>query len=78
MIISYHAKQEMEHSGITEHEIKACLKHGCLEIKQIVKGEMRYGNKLELKDKTIIVIYAHDKDQTRVITCYPIKRKKWK
>ncbi|MEK6867835.1 MAG: DUF4258 domain-containing protein, partial [Nanoarchaeota archaeon] len=59
MIISDHAKEEMEASGITEEEVKACLENGELEIKQIVDGETRYGNKIMLKDKTIIVIYTY-------------------
>ncbi len=77
MIISNRAKEEMRASGITAEEISACLEHGTPEIKQVVKGEMRYGNKLELKDKTIIVIYTYQNEKRRVITCYPIRRKKW-
>lgn len=74
--ISEHARNEMEDDGITEDEVKACLEHGELEIKQIVNGEMRYGKKLALKDKTIMVIYTYRKDIQRVITCYTIRRKK--
>lgn len=76
MIISEHALEEMEESEVTEEEVKACLEHGELEIKQVVDGEMRYGNKLALKDKTIMVIYTHRDDEQRVITCYPIWRKR--
>jgi len=75
--ISDHAKEEMESSNISEDEVKACLEHGSLEIKQFVRGELRYGKKLEFKDKTIIVIYTKIKDKIRVITTYPIRRKKW-
>lgn len=77
MIITPHAREEMEASGITEEEVKACLECGELEIKQVVKGEMRYGNRIDFKDKTIIVIYTYRSEKKRVITCYPIKRKKW-
>lgn len=78
MIISEHAKEEMEVSGITEEEVKACLESGELEIKQIVDAETRYGNKMTFKDKTIIVIYTYRGEEKRVITAYPIwRKKKW-
>ncbi|MEK6921692.1 MAG: DUF4258 domain-containing protein [Nanoarchaeota archaeon] len=78
MIISDHAKEEMEASGITEEEVKACLENGELEIKQIVDGETRYGNKIMLKDKTIIVIYTYRGEEKRIITAYPVwRKKKW-
>jgi len=67
----------MDSGNITEDEIKACLEHGTLEIKQFVKNELSYGKKLQFKDKTIIVIYTNVKDKIRVITAYPIRRKKW-
>ncbi len=76
--ISDHARKAMEDDDLTEDEIKQCLEHGELEIKQLVKGEMRYGKKLELKNKTIMVVFTHRNDIQRVITCYLIKRKrKW-
>jgi len=75
--ISDHAKAAMGEDGISEEEIKECLEHGELEIKQLVNGEIRYGKKLEVKDKIIMVIYTHRKEIQRVITCYTIKRKKW-
>ncbi len=77
MILTTHARDEMEASGITEEEVKACLDHGMLEIKQVVHGEMRYGKKLERKDKVIMVIYTVQGEEERVITCYPIQRKRW-
>lgn len=73
--ISDHAKEEMVASGISVNEIKACLEHGEREIKQIVDGETRYGNKFVSKDKTIIVIYAYRGETVRIITCYLIWRK---
>lgn len=76
MIISDHARKEMEQSGICEEEVQQCLKHGELEIRQVVKGETRYGKKLILKDKTIIVIYTLREEEERVITAYVIRRKK--
>jgi len=72
-----HAKDEMESSDISEDEVKTCLEHGSLEIKQFIKGELRYGKKLEFKDKIIMVIYTKRGDKNRVITVYPIRRKKW-
>ncbi len=71
-----HARKEMENDGITEEEVCWCLEHGDLEIKELVKGEMRYGKKLELKDKTMMVIYTFRGEVTRVVTCYTIGRKK--
>lgn len=78
MIVSEHAKEEMEASGITEEEVNACLENGELEIKQVVDGETRYGNKITLKDKTIIVIYTYRGEEKRIITAYPVwRKKKW-
>ena len=77
MIISDHAFDEMQNDGITEAEIEQCLRYGELEIKQIVQGESRYGKKLELKDKTIMTIYAFQGNEERIITVYVIRRKKW-
>jgi len=67
----------MEDDGISEEEIKACLEHGQLEIKQLVNGEPRYGKRLVCKDKTMMVIYTDREDVIRVITTYLIRRKKW-
>ena len=74
---SDHAKARMNASDISEEEVLSCVQNGELEINQIVKGEMRYGKKLELKDKTIIVIYTHLNSTIRIITTYLIRRKKW-
>lgn len=76
MIISSHAREEMMQSDINEEEVKQCLECGEVEIKQIVKGETRYGKKLDLKFKTIIIIYTRRNKEERIITVYPIKRKK--
>jgi len=76
--LSDHARDEMESSDISEDEVKICLEHGTLEIKQFVKNELRYGRKIEFKDKTIMVIYTKAEDKIRIITAYPIRRKKWK
>ena len=62
----------MESSDISENEVKVCL-----EIKQFVKGELRYGKKFEFKDKTIMVIYVKRENKDRIVTVYPIRRKKW-
>lgn len=77
MIISLHAREEMEKSGITEEEVSLCLEHGEKVIKQIVKGEVRYGNEMSFKEKTIIIIYTEREEGKRVITVYPVRRKKW-
>lgn len=66
----------MQADDTAEDEVHSCLEHGELEIKQQVQGEMRYGKKLELKNKTILVIYIHRGEVQRVITCYLIRRKK--
>lgn len=76
MILSEHALKAMKDSGITEEEVKTCIINGELEIKQIVKGEVRYGKRMDYKDKTIIVIYLHKKDEEYVITTYPVRRKR--
>jgi len=76
--ISEHARKAMDDDDITEDEVRQCMEHGELEIKQSVKGEIRYGKKLELKDKTIMVIYTIKNDKERIVTCYIIRRKsKW-
>lgn len=75
--IPEHARKEMEDDDITEEEVRWCLGQGEKEIKELVNGEMRYGKRLELKDKTIMVIYTYRGEITRVITCYTIRRKKW-
>jgi len=77
MIIPLYARKAMEDDDISEEELKACLEHGKLAIKVLVKGEVRYGKKLEFKDKTIMVIYTIKNNTKRVVTCYTIRRKKW-
>ncbi len=77
IVISDHARKAMDDDGITEEELTSCLEHGQLEIKQFVSGELRYGKKVELKNKTIMVIYTQKKEVIRVITCYTIQRKRW-
>jgi uncharacterized DUF497 family protein len=78
MIISPHARDRMKKKGITEEEIKTCLVDGKLTIQQIVKGETRYGKIVELKDKKLVVIYTIEKNgEDRIITCYPIKKKRF-
>ena len=45
MIISDHAREEMDNADISEEEVRDCLEYGRLEIKQIIAGEIRYGKK---------------------------------
>jgi hypothetical protein len=77
MILSDHARDEMRQAGITEEEVAQCLEHGELHRHIIVKGESRYAKRHAFKDKTIEVIYTLRNDALRVITAYPIRRKKW-
>ncbi len=74
---SQHAEEEMLKDGISKEEAEACLEHGELVIKQVVKGELRYGKQLQLENKEIVVIYTLRKEETRVVTCYTVRRKKW-
>ncbi len=74
---SDHAREAMADDEISEEEVEVCLKHGELEIKQLVNGEMRYGKQIELKDKVIMVIYTIRDNIDRIITVYTIRRKKW-
>lgn len=76
MILSDHASEEMVKEGISEQEVRECLEHGELEIKQIVSGEVRYGKKLKLKEKIIMIIYTIRDEQERIITAYTIHRRK--
>ena len=77
MIISDHAVEEMANACITEQDVHDCLAHGELEIRQIVDGETRYGKRIELNDKTIMIIYTVRDKEERIITAYAIRRKKW-
>jgi len=74
--VSPHAKQKMAAKGISEQEIKDCIGERTLIAKQVVDSEIRYAKCLALKDKKIVVVYVFRKGITRVITCYPIHRKK--
>lgn len=75
MILSNHTKERMQKKGISKDEIIACIEHGSKEIEGFMHGEYRYGKRLELKHKTIFVIYTHVGDEKRVITCFNEKRK---
>lgn len=77
MIISDHAREEMEQAGITADEVRQCLEHGTAIINDFVRGEPRYGKQLDAKEKTIVVIYTLRDNEERVITAYPLQRKKW-
>lgn len=61
---------------LAKNEVAICLHHGTRVIKQSVEGEMYYGKQYAFKDKKIIVIYTYRNDEERIITVYPIKRKK--
>lgn len=76
MIVSSHAKEEMQRSNISEEEIIQCLQHGELIIKQVIAGEMRYGKQIDFKEKRIVVIYTHQQDNERIITTYLVRRKR--
>ncbi|MBL7160886.1 MAG: DUF4258 domain-containing protein [Candidatus Aenigmarchaeota archaeon] len=76
--LSGHAQEQMERKGISQREVEECVKLGRLVSKQVIEGEMRYARTMPLKDKTVTVVYTLRGDRVRVITCYPIKRKRWK
>ena len=78
MILSEHAKEEMLKDGITEEEVKQCLEHGTEIMKNCVNGEMRYGRKLEMKDRSVIAIYTFRNGETRVITAYTDEDQRWR
>ena len=78
MELSDHAQEQMERKGISKQEVEECIHHGRLVSKQVVKGEMRYARTIPFKDKTVTVVYTLRGDRVRVVTCYPIKRKRWK
>lgn len=78
IIISRHAKKEMEKDNITLRDIENCLAHGELVKGRFVKGKMRYLKALPIhneKIEKICVVYAYEKENIKVITCYPRKRK---
>ncbi len=77
MIITLHAEEAMEQHAIIEEEVKICIEQGELIIKQLVDGEQRYGKEIMLKDLKLVVIYTYERDEVKIITCYPIRRKKW-
>ncbi len=77
IIFGDHAIDEMNQSEISEEEVENCIEFGELVIKQTVKGEMRYGKQISFKNKTIIVIYTYENDEEKIVTVYPIRRKKW-
>ena len=66
----------MEQSGITEDEVVQCLQHGELAFSNVINGERRYGKKIALKEKTIMVVCTLRNNEERVITAYDIQRKK--
>lgn len=76
MILSDHAKEKMLALGITADEITTCIDYGVIEIKNIVNGEVRYSKRLDIKNKSIMVVFTYRESETRVITCYKLKRKK--
>lgn len=76
MIITDHAWAEMEQSGISEEEVSTCLTQGTSIIRQLVQREMRYGKQIDFKGKRIIVIYTLQNQEEKVITVYPVRRKK--
>lgn len=49
IFFSEHAIDELEKHEITEDEARVCLQYGDLVIKQVVKGEIRYGKANERK-----------------------------
>ena len=77
MITSGHARAAMEEHGISEAEVAAAVACGRKLAQKIVKDEIRYSRAIDLKGRTIIVIFTFRDDQPRVITCYPLRSKTW-
>lgn len=76
MIISPHARNKMNRLNIPKEDIEKCFKDGKPVIKQIIKGEMRYGKVIDLKDRKLVIIYTYEKSgETRIITTYYMRRK---
>ena len=78
MIISNHARWEMFQAEISEEEVANCLEYSEMKIRGVKKGELRYGKRFQLKDKSIMVIYTFRMGAPRVVTVYPIRRKEIK
>jgi uncharacterized DUF497 family protein len=76
MIISEHAEEKMKKKNITKEEIERCLIDGETIFRKIIKGEIRYVKKIELKYKKLFVIYTIRNDEERIITCYTIRKKR--
>jgi len=47
-----------------------------LYFKKIIKGEIRYIKRNELKYKKLSVVYTIRNGEERVITCYPIRKRR--
>lgn len=77
MILSYHAREAMSEDGIAEEEVRQCLEHGELVTSRRFASETRYVKRIELKGKSIVVIYTFRNNEERVITTYILKNKKW-
>jgi len=76
MILSVHAKEEMLTDDISEEEVKQCLDFGRLETTNCVNGEIRHAKRLDVKNKSVVVVYTFKDEETRVITVYAT-RNKW-
>ncbi|MCX6709122.1 MAG: DUF4258 domain-containing protein [Candidatus Woesearchaeota archaeon] len=77
MILSVHAKERMLSKNISEDEVLQCLDFGVLKATNCVEGEIRHYKRLDLKEKSVVVIYTFENDELRVITVYAIINK-WK
>ena len=78
MILSDHAREEMLKDGISEEDVRQCLEHGRVIIENCVNGEMRYGEKLAMKDRSVIAIYTFRLGEPRVITAYTVNDQRWR
>lgn len=61
--------------GISEDEVIECLDFGIPQATKSVEGEVRHAKLLELKGKSVVVIYTFREDELRVITTYAIMKK---
>ncbi|VVB81567.1 Uncharacterised protein [uncultured archaeon] len=75
MIVSVHARERMLRKGISEDEVRECIDFGISQATKSVEGEVRHAKLLDLKGKSVIVIYTFREDELRVITTYAIIKK---
>lgn len=74
MMLSVHAKERMLKKGISEDEVMQCLDYGIPQVTKCVEGEIRHAKLIDLKHKSVVVIYTFRDGELRVITTYAIMK----